>query len=182
MSVMYLRKNDKDFEVIVSKKEFNKIKDLLQGYVATPKGYVIASDNFRIYREHNLFRLNTLLCIELYHDYDILNKIGEISRNDLGFDEDSVLKGILDGYSIFHNHSLDTHEVEVQMHMELTATPHRKRTITRKLDNGQVIEWKAFYDNGWWGVDGVRIPNLISWTKLPSLDNLKCLVLTKVVK
>lgn len=56
-----------------------------------------------------------------------------------------------------------------------------KRNIKRRLDNGDIIEWVCFWDNGWWGYDGVRCPNVIDWERLPILDNNGCIILTKSI-
>lgn len=58
--------------------------------------------------------------------------------------------------------------------------PFKKRKVIRKLDNGEEIEWTCFWDNGWWGTDGVKTPNVISWERMPVLDGDDCLILTRI--
>lgn len=54
-----------------------------------------------------------------------------------------------------------------------------KRNVVRKLDNGEEIEWTCFWDNGWFDSSGVAIPNIISWERVPILDNNDCLILKR---
>lgn len=69
--------------------------------------------------------------------------------------------------------------VEVQMEVS-TPTPFVRRKVVRELDNKERIEWTCFWDNGWWSNDGVSIPNVIHWEKLPKLDKDKCLILKPI--
>ena len=73
-------------------------------------------------------------------------------------------------------------DVEIEWEDEIGGkpTPFQKRTIIRELDNGEEIEWTCFWDNGWWGTDGVRCPNVISWERMPILDRKNRLILNKL--
>ena len=71
-------------------------------------------------------------------------------------------------------------EWEVEIEMETyQPTPLKRRQVTRKLDNGEEVEWTCYWDNGWFSNDGVRIPNVIDWEKLPVLDDNGCLILKR---
>lgn len=73
-------------------------------------------------------------------------------------------------------------DVEIEWEDEIGGkpTPFQKRTIIRELDNGEEIEWTCFWDNGWWGTDGVRCPNVISWERMPILDRKNRLILNRL--
>jgi hypothetical protein len=61
-------------------------------------------------------------------------------------------------------------------------TRFQKRTVIRKLDNGEECEWTCFWDEGWWdSSSGIRIPGVISWEPMPVLDTDGCLILKRVV-
>lgn len=56
---------------------------------------------------------------------------------------------------------------------------YMKRNVIRRLDNGEEIEWTCFFDNGWWGSDGVHCPNVIHWERLPVLQADGCLIINR---
>jgi hypothetical protein len=70
-------------------------------------------------------------------------------------------------------------DVEIVYETE-TPTPFVKRTVVRKLENGEECEWTCFWDNGWWdSSSGVRIPGVISWTPQPLMDSNRCIILKR---
>jgi hypothetical protein len=85
-------------------------------------------------------------------------------------------------YEIIQSLKQNEWDVEIEWEEEIggTPTPYQKRTIIRELDNGEKIEWTCFWDNGWWGTDGVRCPNVISWQRMPILDRKNRLILNRL--
>lgn len=60
-------------------------------------------------------------------------------------------------------------------------TPFIKRNVVRKLENGEEINWKCFWDKGWWDSSSkVSIPNVVSWERKPILDSNDCLILKRI--
>lgn len=140
--------------------------------------------------------LNIFNCIRLWHDIDLEKIANEHlkDKNNLSFKTSDYndgyylkgyLAGLLKSFMIFHPVSPSVEYCNLQMDVyfqmeEDVPTPFVKRNVIRRLDNGEEIEWKCFFDNGWWDTSGIKIPNVISWQRLPETNYSNCVFLTDI--
>lgn len=110
-----------------------------------------------------------------FSEDDVRNAYLEGANQALDFNPDSVID---ENKAI---QSLQITEWDVTILMEKDEPKSFvKRKVIRKLDNGEEIEWTCFWDNGWFSAVGIKIPNVISWEKLPILDSDGCLILKPI--
>lgn len=155
---------------------------------------IASSENFEV--KNGFYKLSLENCFSIEHDVNI-NELSEESWNICSnlfprLSRTLFMAVFKDGFNahrkamqekgLIKNSDVFEWDVEVVMEAE-NPRPFMIRKVTRILNNGEEVEWKCFWDNGWWcSSSRVSIPNVIDWKREPILDSDQCLILKRIKK